>query len=780
MGRSTRRSVAWTIRALVVYQCLAPSGCIVHRETAEEPAADRRDTVSSVRLRQQPPFGAVRVMRQPTAPPPASGGLPGADLRVNQDLSLRFQDETAVAVDPANPQHMVAAWCDNFLFDTNWTLQLTDLAFGSSFDGGQTWQSQIISFGNIPSGALTADPALAFDASGNVFLSMLQYDPFDRFNPDKNKVFVAKSTDGGVTYTDPAFIDAGGVDKPWIATDGTTVYVVWSNLGTIYFSKSQDGGQSYSARQDISGSAFDYNGPVPVVGPAGELFVVFARIGQTVFLRRSYDAGATWSSNLLVSNVVEPDNLLLGGFRNPALPTLTIDRSGGAFHGRLYAIWPDGQFGDPDILVSHSDDDGASWSHAVRVNDDTVGNGADQFFPWAAVDGNGQLHVSFLDRREDPEGLKITYYLATSTDGGDTFGPNILVSDGGSPPVEVFFGDYTAIVAHGTSLYSLWPDSRVFNQDVYFHPIDAIDFDGDGRLNDGDLDGQYGGDGCTGGQTTDCDDNCPGTPNPDQFDGDGDRIGDVCDNCIASTNADQFDLDRDGVGDACDSCPSQAGATAGDPDGDAADGCVDNCPDHANPFQQDGDEDGLGDACDPCVSSAANDDDGDGLCGDVDNCPFDYNPLQVDTDSDGVGEICDNCSAVHNTNQADADFDDEGDACDCDSSDFTQRRPRTLRRIDLAKPESGARIIWTHTTAADSFSVSRGLLSMLGPRSYGSCLGEGVGLGGLDDDQVPPAGEAYFYLVQGDNVDCGLGFLGFGSSEIPRVNGDGGACVGAP
>jgi hypothetical protein len=326
----------------------------------------------------------------------------------------------------------------------------------------------------------------------------------------------------------------------------------------------------------------------------------------------------------------------------------------------------------------------------------------------------------------------------------------------------------------------LWPDSRIFNQDVYFHSVDATDFDGDGRLNDGDMNGQYGDGGCTGGQTTNCDDNCPGRPNPDQQDGDGDQVGDACDNCIASANADQFDLDRDGVGDACDSCPSQPGAVAGDPDGDEVDGCIDNCPNQANPSQHDGDNDGLGNECDPCPSSAANDDDGDGLCGNVDNCPYDYNPLQIDTDGDGLGEVCDNCSATPNADQADADFDDEGDACDCDSEDFTARRPRSLRRLDVVKTVSGARIIWTHTTAADSYSVSRGLLNTLGPGSYGSCLAEGVSLDGFDDDEVPPSRDAYFYLVQGYSVECSLGFLGFGSSEIRRINSNGGACVGAP
>ena len=60
----------------------------------------------------------------------------------------------------------------------------------------------------------------------------------------------------------------------------------------------------------------------------------------------------------------------------------------------------------------------------------------------------------------------------------------------------------------------------------------------------------------------DFDDNCPGTPNPDQADADRDRIGDACDNCPAKPNPDQRDSDGDGIGDACD-------VAACDLDGDA-------------------------------------------------------------------------------------------------------------------------------------------------------------------------------------------------------------------
>ena len=53
---------------------------------------------------------------------------------------------------------------------------------------------------------------------------------------------------------------------------------------------------------------------------------------------------------------------------------------GRAPSGRIYVVWPDSRNGDPDILLIWSGDGGTTWSAPVRVNDDAVGNKADQFF----------------------------------------------------------------------------------------------------------------------------------------------------------------------------------------------------------------------------------------------------------------------------------------------------------------------------------------------------------------------------------------------------------------
>jgi hypothetical protein len=103
----------------------------------------------------------------------------------------------------------------------------------------------------------------------------------------------------------------------------------------------------------------------------------------------------------------------------------------------------------------------------------------------------------------------------------------------------------------------------------------------------------------------------PFDPSVGEYDNDG--IPNYQDNCPGTPNADQADDDGDGTGDPCDLIDNT------DPDADGIPGTRDNCPLMSNPDQADVDSDGTGDRCDldsgggkpPVVSGDGSDPTGD-------------------------------------------------------------------------------------------------------------------------------------------------------------------------
>ncbi len=406
-----------------------------------------------------------------------------SEIRV--DTSSEHQNETAIAYNPTNFRNLVAGFNDYRTGDTK-------VGFGVSTDGGLTWYDNVI---DEPTFTTQGDPSVTCDSWGTFFMGILSFNRYDY----GSGIFVARSTDGGFTWNTPVIVSTSYYDfndKPYITVDNNPsspyfnrIYIVWTLVSYYYDLKcsfSTDGGQSFSDPVLINDSYYSGGfGAVPYINSSGTLFVTwYDDNNNKIYIDKSTNGGVSFGTDILVSNVV-PIGTICPETGRPSLkycvrvyplPSMVIDTTGGQNNDNIYIVWSDQRSGDPDILLSKSTDNGNSWSSPIRVNDDDYQNGIDQFFPWMTIDNQGNIFVVFYDSRNDPNNWLVDTYLAASTDGGQTFLPNIRVT-ANSFDVTVgfsgqFFGDYIGITTNNQSVFPCWTDSRNGQQDVYIAIVD--------------------------------------------------------------------------------------------------------------------------------------------------------------------------------------------------------------------------------------------------------------------------------------------------------------------
>lgn len=223
-------------------------------------------------------------------------------------------------------------------------------------------------------------------------------------------------------------------------------------------------------------------------------------------------------------------------------------------------------------------------------------------------------------------------------------------------------------------------------------------------------------------------------------DADGDGRGDSCDPCVDDP---LDDVDGDGVCGNLDNAPFTPNATQADGDLDGVGDVADNCPSLANPDQYDIDGDGLGDACDL-------DDDGDGTA----------DAQDLDADGDGLNDGGDNCPARPNPDQRDLEGDGFGDACDSDDG--------LVGDLRLGRRGGAVELRWAAEAGAVAYNVYRTLLSGSDPAPEAACLRAGVVEPSTGDDDTPPTGQVFVYLVTAMGPG-GEGSAGYASDGSERV-----------
>ena len=418
------------------------------------------------------PDKPVMTFEPASTPGDALAESTGTNLRVNQDSSGRDQNETTIAINPTDSNNIIGG--ANDARSGSWAA-----GYYVSHDGGRSWRD-----GTMPDTkyAKQGDPVVAFCGDGTALFAYLDYT--NAWQP--HRLVVARSTDGGDTWLSPGTVYEGSApfaDKPWLACAssggryGNRAYISWTHIslsGVIRTAWSSDHGVTWQGATDISGSGVQ--GSVPVAGRDGLVYIVW-HAGGSIRFAKSTDGGSNWSSARTVAAI---NSIGSTSFRRNSFPTAGLDRSGGDYDGNLYAAWSEQRDGDPDIYFTRSTDGGVTWSTPIRVNDDAVGNGLDQFFPWMAVDDHGNIHLMWHDRRDDPKNKKMQVYIATSRDGGVSFDRNLRVTDVASDgALTNFLGDYAALAAWDGKIVPLWSDLRAGTgeEDVYIEMEEAFDYD---------------------------------------------------------------------------------------------------------------------------------------------------------------------------------------------------------------------------------------------------------------------------------------------------------------
>jgi hypothetical protein len=232
------------------------------------------------------------------------------------------------------------------------------------------------------------------------------------------------------------------------------LYITWTRFNAaghspIYFSQSEDGGDTWSPPIEISGSSAnicplgggecnDDQGSDPVVGPDGTIYVSFANgnvpgngveqvLNVTCPAAADCSNPASWTPPTKVGDMISthpvgppsqngcPNRQCLppNGYRAPDETTVTnsVDRN-----GNVFVTWadhrnntnPDCELGAPnggsppcdhDIFYAFSTDGAATWSNTRDITPRSRFGETAQWQPWSEITKDGsRLWVAFYDR----------------------------------------------------------------------------------------------------------------------------------------------------------------------------------------------------------------------------------------------------------------------------------------------------------------------------------------------------------------------------------------------
>jgi hypothetical protein len=381
------------------------------------------------------------------------------------DVTTGGQHLPTVTVGPAGQVYV--AWVD-CLTDQDCTTANPDIYFAKSTDNGQHFSARVLVSDDGP-GAFANAPKMATDRDGNIYL-VWHDNRAATVGDDSWDVYMAKSTDGGASFSASVIVDehvanAYQYEPDLAVTPGGTIYVSWERYfydgnamqwdADVYVAKSTDGGASFGTNVKVSDQVnYQYKSAIGV-GPSGNVYVVWTDFRSDgsgdVYFARSTDGGVTFSANMPVNTYTAAAQVY---------PELAIDGN-----ETVYVVWLDARRyveSANDIYMARSVNLGLSFDPGFRVSDadlpsDSVAN---YLYPVITAAGDGQVGAAWYDMRTGDTDT----YLTRSYDAGLTVMRSWRVNDltANSQSVPDIF------MTANHDVYCVYRDHSSGDFDIYF------------------------------------------------------------------------------------------------------------------------------------------------------------------------------------------------------------------------------------------------------------------------------------------------------------------------
>jgi hypothetical protein len=241
-------------------------------------------------------------------------------------------------------------------------------------------------------------PRIAAESSGNFHVVFESFEPGSKVQD----IFYTESSDGGVSWAAPVDVSKtpGASSHPDIALEKSgAVDVVWGDTTSgesspdIFFSRSSDGGKTWTSPADISNTPGVSAEPTLAIGPDSSIHVVWSDTSKgeknkDIYYTSSSDGGKTWAKDPLLP--AEDISKTPGMSSQPAI---TVDEEGSP-----NVVWLDGTPGETHPDIYYMCKENGAWtrpvniSHSPRVSD----------HPSIACGAKGKVFIVWQDYSQKP------------------------------------------------------------------------------------------------------------------------------------------------------------------------------------------------------------------------------------------------------------------------------------------------------------------------------------------------------------------------------------------